>query len=142
MINIFLHNFLIFCYKFATIYMSKKDITTAEDIALWQLSFYKKLLANEITAPKFENLDLPAHMPRVNAFWEFVLLDKSGYTTNVFDKHIHLNLEKIHFEKWMQFFKETTNEMFEGANANIALERVKLIATTFYHKISGEYRSF
>jgi hemoglobin len=120
----------------------KKDITSVEDIHLWQHAFYDKLLNDAITSPKFTHLNIPEHMPKIVAFWSFVLLDVEGYKTNVFDQHIHLNLEKIHFDKWLNYFLETTDEMFEGPNAEIAKQRVKMIATTFLHKLTGEYHFF
>jgi hemoglobin len=119
-----------------------KDITSIEDITLWQNAFYQKLLTDEITAPKFAHLNLEEHMPKIVAFWAFVLLDVEGYKTNVFDQHIHLNLEKIHFEKWIHYFIQTTNDLFEGQNAEIAKQRVKMIATTFMHKLYGDYHVF
>jgi ferredoxin len=76
-----------------------KDIETENDIYQWQTAFYKHLLNDPITSPKFSHLNLEEHMPKIVAFWSFVLLEKEGYKTNVFEKHIHLNLEKIHFEK-------------------------------------------
>lgn len=118
------------------------DIKTEADITLWQTAFYQKLLANPITAPKFEHLNIPEHMPKIVEFWSFVLLEKDGYRTNVFEKHMHLNLEKIHFEIWLKYFLETTDEMFEGKNASIAKERVKLLASTFLHKLTGEFHMF
>jgi hemoglobin len=119
-----------------------KDIESEEDIALWQNAFYAKLIADPITAPKFKDLDLPAHMPNIVQFWAFVLLEKEGYKTNVFEKHMHLGLEKIHFEKWLHYFFETTDALFKGKNAETAKQRVLLLATTFMHKLSGEYHMF
>ncbi len=118
------------------------DILTEADIERWQFAFYEKLLNDPITAPKFAHIDLNAHMPHLVRFWAFVLLEKDGYKTNVFEKHIHLGLEKIHFETWLKHFFETTNAMFDGANADIAKQRVKLLASTFLHKLSGEYHLF
>lgn len=118
------------------------DIETEEDITRWMDAFYRKLLTDPVTAPKFEGLDLEAHMPKLTAFWAFVLLEKEGYRTNVFEKHAHLNLEKEHFETWLRHFFRTTDEMFNGPRANTAKERVKMLATTFLHKLSGEYHFF
>lgn len=118
------------------------DILSEADIDRWMRAFYSKLLKDPVTAPKFEHLDLEAHMPRLTAFWSFVLLEKDGYKTNVFEKHIHLNLEKPHFDTWLRYFFETTNELFEGPNAETAKKRVKLLATTFMHKLSGEFHLF
>jgi len=119
-----------------------RDILTENDIELWMRAFYSKLLADEITAIKFKDLDLENHFPHLVQFWAFVLLEKEGYKTNVFEKHAPLNLEKIHFETWLKYFIDTTNQMFEGVNAEIAKQRVKLLATTFYHKLKGEYLVF
>jgi hemoglobin len=119
-----------------------KDIETEEDISFWLHKFYEKLLADPVTAPKFEDLDLAAHMPKLVQFWAFVLLDKPGYTTNVFERHSHLNLEKEHFDVWLQHFRETTEQLFAGEKAEMAKQRVTLLATTFMHKISGEYHDF
>lgn len=119
-----------------------QDIKTEQDIALWQNAFYSKLLADPVTAPKFAHLDLPKHMPNIVAFWAFVLLEKEGYKTNVFEKHMFLGLEKIHFEKWLTYFFETTNKLYAGPIADTAKSRVKLLATTFLHKLSGEYHMF
>lgn len=120
----------------------KKDITTEADIALWMNTFYEKLLKDEVTAPVFAHLDLPAHMPKLVHFWAFVLLDKEGYKTNVFEKHIHLNLQKEHFDIWLKYFRATTDELFEGEKAEIAKQRVGMLATTFYHKLHGVYEHF
>lgn len=118
------------------------DILTEQDIEKWMRAFYNKLLADGITAPKFIDLNLEKHFPHLVNFWAFVLLEKEGYKTNVFEKHVHLNLEKIHFETWLKYFIATTDELFVGANAEIAKQRVKLLATTFYHKLKGEYIVF
>lgn len=120
----------------------KHDILNEDDISIWLNSFYGKLLGDPVTAPKFENLDLTEHMPKIINFWAFVLLEKEGYKTNVFEKHMHLNLEKVHFEKWISYFIETTDELFEGPNAETAKQRATLLATTFLHKISGDFHMF
>ena len=120
----------------------KTDIQTESDIALWQKAFYEALLNDPITVPKFAHLNLTEHMPKIEQFWAFILLDKAGYTTNVFQQHTHLQLEAIQFEHWLQHFIHTTNQMFEGPNANTAIERVKLLASTFMYKLHGEYKDF
>ena len=119
-----------------------KDIENEQDIDTWMRAFYGKLLKDPVTAPKFENLDLEEHFPKLVHFWSFVLLDKEGYKTNVFEKHIHLSLEKEHFEQWLKYFKATTDELFSGPKAETAKQRVLLLATTFMHKLSGEYHDF
>lgn len=120
----------------------KHDILNESDLDIWLNQFYSKLLADPVTAPKFEHINLQEHMPKIISFWAFVLLEKEGYRTNVFEKHMHMNLEKVHFERWLLHFTETTDALFEGPNADIAKQRARLLATTFLHKISGEYETF
>jgi hemoglobin len=120
----------------------KKDISSREDISLWMSGFYDRLLGDSITAGFFGNIDIVHHLPKIVDFWCFVLLDEEGYTTNVFQKHAHLNLEEIHFRTWIQHFTETTDSMFQGTKADLAKQRAKLLASTFYHKLSGVYLIF
>lgn len=119
-----------------------KDISNEQDIDKWMRTFYAKLLNDPVTAPKFDSLDLEEHFPKLVSFWSFVLLEQEGYRTNVFDRHIHLNLEKKHFEQWLKYFISTTDEMFSGERAETAKQRVLLLATTFMHKLTGEYHDF
>lgn len=119
-----------------------KDIETEEDIVAWIDAFYHKLTAHPDTMHFFQQLDLSHHLPKIVDFWCFVLLNKDGYTTNVFEKHIHLKLEETHFRVWLDLFKETTDGMFNGPKADLAKQRASLIASTFYHKMHGIYLVF
>lgn len=115
----------------------KHDITTPEDVALLVDEFYSTAFSDELLSPHFEGLDFPAHRPRMIAFWEFVLLDKAGYTTNVFDKHTHLHIGKAHFDRWVKIFHETVDRLFEGEKANDAKLRASTIGWTFGNKMEN-----
>lgn len=69
------------------------------------------------------------------SFWEFVLLDKEGYTTNVFDKHVNLPLKEEHFAIWLTTFEKTVYDLFEGKKAEMAIQRAQTIAYSFQHKM-------
>ncbi len=120
----------------------KSDIQNREDLELLIKIFYDKLLADKEVSSIFDNLDLIHHLPKIVDFWEFVLLEKSGYKTNVFDQHIHLNLSQNDFKVWLKHFRNTCIEHFEGEKTNMAMERATQLANTFYYKLSGEYYSF
>jgi len=89
----------------------------------------------EEVKPLFAYIDFEKHKPQMIAFWEFVLLDKEGYTTNVFDKHVHLPLTENHFTIWQQTFTDTINQLFEGEIAEKALLRAQTIGYSFQHKL-------
>ncbi len=111
------------------------DITNSLDVELLVKTFYSNLLLNEEVKPIFDHVDFEKHMPHMIAFWEFVLLDKEGYTTNVFDKHVNLPLKAEHFAIWLKTFENTVNYLFEGEKANMAIQRAQTIAYSFETKM-------
>jgi hemoglobin len=68
-------------------------------------------------------------------FWSFALLNEPGYTTNVVEKHLHMPLKEVHFERWLTLFNETIDEYFSGEIANQAKQRAQLIGWTIKSKI-------
>jgi hemoglobin len=113
----------------------KKDIQTEEDLVLLVDTFYNRAFEDGMLAPHFEGMDFDAHKPQMVHFWAFVLLNKAGYTTNVFDKHIHLKVGKAHFAQWLKIFNETVDDLFEGEKANDAKLRATTLAWTFGEKM-------
>lgn len=117
--------------------MGLKDIEKYEDIEILVSAFYDKLLEDPITKDKFQNLDIKAHLPKIVDFWAFILIDKPGYSGNVFDRHLHLNLEPGHFERWIEFWTTTVNELYKGPKAELAVQRALLLSYTFQSKLYG-----
>lgn len=115
------------------------DISTSEDIRQLVDTFYRRLVADPLIGRFFEGLDLDHHLPRISAFWEMVLLNKPGYTTNVTDVHLRLNqripMERAHFDRWLELFRETVDELFSGPNAEESKMRALSIATVMLVKI-------
>ena len=85
--------------------------------------------------PIFAHVDFEKHMPHMISFWEFVLLDKEGYTTNVFDKHVNLPLKEEHFTIWLDAFEKTVHHLFAGEKAEMAIQRAQTIAYSFQTKM-------
>lgn len=112
-----------------------RDIATTEDVSLLVNTFYRELLKAKEIRPVFAGIDLEAHMPRMIAFWEFVLLDKDGYNTNVFDKHVGLPLKDEYFDTWLRIFTGTVQALFAGDKADLAISRAQSIAFSFRHKL-------
>jgi hemoglobin len=113
----------------------KGDIKDKKDIELMIRTFYASLLTNESISPVFENTDFERDMPHMISFWSFILLDEAGYTTNVFDKHIHLAIKKEYFGIWLDHFERTINSLFKGEKADLAKQRAQTIAYTFEKKL-------
>jgi hemoglobin len=114
--------------------MIKKEINTHQDIVLLVDEFYASVLQDEILKPFFADLDFEHHKPGMIHFWSFVLLNEPGYTTNVFDKHVHMRLKDEHFDRWLSLFHQTVDRLFEGEKANDAKFRATTIGWTFKEK--------
>lgn len=112
-----------------------KDISSKEDISRFVNIFYGKVLKDDLLSSFFTNLNFEKHMPKMVHFWSFVLLDETGYTTNVTDKHLNMPLKKEHFDQWILLFNETINELFAGEKAELAKQRASLIGWTILSKI-------
>lgn len=121
------------------------DIRKREDIDRLMRNFYEKLLNDPDMAPIFEKVvakGLDHHFDVLVDFWDNILFFTGAYKNNAMVKHIELNewypLRKVHFEKWLSFFKSSVDQLFEGAKATLAKERADQIATLMEFKILGD----
>jgi hemoglobin len=114
------------------------DITTEHDIEVLVDQFYDAVVLDEILAPFFIRIDFTHHKPKMIDFWAFVLLDKPGYTTNIFDKHSAMNLTAQALTRWTDLFEQTVRRLFSGEKAESAILRAKTIAWTFKEKMHLE----
>ncbi len=112
-----------------------KPIENKQDVEFLVRDFYGKVLMDEQIKHHFAHIDFEAHMPRMVAFWSFILLDEDGYKGNVFDKHVPLNLNENDFLRWMLHFKETIKNNFVGEKADLALQRAEILSLTFQAKL-------
>jgi len=114
-----------------------KQLETPEDIHQLVAVFYSKVLQDEILSPFFARLNFESHLPKMEQFWRFALLSEPGYTTNVTEKHLHMPLQQVHFDRWTTLFKQTVDELFEGELAQQAKQRASVIGWTIHSKMSN-----
>jgi hemoglobin len=121
----------------------KPDITTSEDIKTLIDSFYEKVRADDVIGYIFNDIaqvDWPHHLPRMYAFWEFLLLSKDSYKGNPMEVHQKLHrqvrLTEEHFNRWLHLFHLTVDEHFEGLVAQDAKNRSNLIVLTWKPKFA------
>lgn len=113
-----------------------KQLETAEDIHQLVNTFYGKVLQDQLLAPFFTRLNFAEHLPKMEQFWRFALLSEPGYTTNVTEKHLHMPLEQVHFDRWTALFKQTVDELFEGDLAEQAKQRAAIIGLAINSKMN------
>jgi hemoglobin len=121
----------------------KPDIVSRKDIELFIVSFYEKVKADETIGFIFNEvmqMDWEHHVPVIVDFWETILLDNPVYKKNAMEVHYSLNkkvpLTKEHFEKWLQLFSISVDELYEGKIATLAKTRAKGIADVMFLKMN------
>lgn len=103
------------------------DIATREDILTLVQSFYTKAFADKTIGRIFTevaHMDLPRHMPIMADFWQTVLFKAGLYSRNAlkihFDIHSKEALTLEHFNRWLQLWTITVDELFAGEKAEMA----------------------
>lgn len=100
------------------------DIRDRGDIAALIEAFYGRAFADPVLGPIFidvARMDLPAHMPVMCDFWETVLFQAGLYRGNAFnvhlDLHIQVPLTAMHFQRWLDIWEATDDDLFAGPKA-------------------------
>ena len=117
---------------------SRHDLRDPQDIRILVDTFYKKVQADPLLAPIFNDvarIDWAHHLPVMNQFWEKLLFRTGGYAGSPFPKHVILPLQTAHFERWLALFRQTVDELFDGAKALDAKGWAESIAHTFQQRM-------
>ena len=123
--------------------MAKADIKSREDVFLLVSTFYKKVRADVVLGPFFNEVihDWDAHIERLTTFWESSLFLKTRYTGDPLKVHVRVDqdnnnsITELHFGIWLNLWFETINELFEGDYAENAKRRARKMGTFLYLKI-------
>jgi hemoglobin len=115
--------------------MEKQDILTRKDLTVLVDSFYKKVKSDSLLGPVFGYVNWTKHLPVMYNFWCSMLLDEGSYKGSPLQSHLHLPIEREHFDRWLKLFKETVDENFFGGKADETKMRAQAIAGVFQHKM-------
>ncbi len=122
----------------------RADIETRDDCERLVRAFYTRALADPIIGFIFvdvAHLDLEAHVPRITAFWETILLGAQSYAGGAFRPHAVLHtrvrLRRGHFERWLWLWSSTVDEQFTGERAELAKSHAIRVATAFHARLDG-----
>lgn len=111
----------------------KPDLDSPEHIAAFVELFYSYLLHDEQLAPIFTDIagiDIREHFPRIQAYWEKLLLGENNYHRHTMNIHRQLNNKQgligSDFDRWLAYFVKAANCDFSGPKT----EKAKRIAAT------------
>ena len=115
-----------------------KEIISLYDIKKMVDTFYGKVRKDKLIGPIFnERIQdrWPQHLEKMYTFWQTVLLGEHTYFGSPFPPHASLPISHDHFEKWMELFRQTLDELFKGAVAEDAKWRAGKMAELFEEKV-------
>lgn len=123
--------------------MNRKEIESRADVSLLVNTFYMKVRVHETLGPIFNGVinDWPEHLDKLTDFWETSLLFVKAYNGNPLKAHLGVDrqfnnsIEQAHFDSWLQLWFETLDELFTGANCDIAKTRAQVMAHTIFARI-------
>jgi hemoglobin len=120
----------------------KKDIENIEDIRILIDRFYQQVIRDPLIGHIFTTtikVNWEKHLPVMYSFWENTLFYTGTYTGNPMMIHQGINtiahLTNQHFDRWIELFTATVNDLFEGEKAELAKQRALSIATVMKIKI-------
>ena len=114
-----------------------RDIETIDDIKLLVDTFYGSVQDDDLIGPIFNEVvenRWPQHLEKMYRFWQSILLHEPTYSGRPFPPHLKLDINHLHFDRWISLFELTVNGLFQGSNATTALERAKLMGSLFQAK--------
>ena len=121
------------------------DIQSRKDIEMLINSFYNKVKGDDTIGFIFNDIarvNWEKHLPVMYNFWETMLLDAASYRNNAMEVHYSLNrkvpLNETHFQRWLELFSETVDELFSGKIAITAKTKAKSIASLMQYKMKQD----
>lgn len=120
------------------------EILTIEDIRLLVDTFYGRARQDALIGPIFNDTiqdRWPEHLGKLYRFWQTILLGQHTYYGSPFIPHSVLPLEKAHFDRWLQLFHTTLDDLFTGSKALEAKQRSVMMAQMFQFKLAEHARN-
>ena len=93
-------------------------------------AFYGRARLDPLIGPVFEGRvhDWEAHFARMCAFWSSVALMSGQYHGQPMKAHLPLPVDSPHFDRWLEIFAATANDVCPPAAAAHFLDRAHRIA--------------
>jgi hemoglobin len=124
--------------------MTTRDLQDREDVAVLVGEFYRRAFEDPLIGRIFTDvakMDLDRHLPIMCDFWETVLFNASVYRRNALRVHLALNarhpLLPEHFERWLELWVRTVDDLFRGEKAALAKLQAERIAGSISRRMQG-----
>lgn len=114
-------------------------------IGLLVRTFYGRARQDPLIGPIFAAAveDWDEHIEKITDFWSGVMLRTGRYNGRPMRPHLMLPLKGKHFDRWLELFEATANELYPDDVADAFIIRARRIADSFEMAIGtqrGEIR--
>lgn len=101
--------------------------------------FYARVRTDEMLAPIFDARirDWEPHLQQMCAFWSSVALMSGRYHGAPMPKHLPLPIDAAHFDRWLELFEATANDICPPEAAAHFIERARRIAASLELGVAG-----
>jgi hemoglobin len=119
------------------------DLCDRGDVEQLVRSFYRQVAMDDVLGPIFAaaRVDWSAHIPKLADFWAWQLLGLHGYDGNPLRAHepVHARIRFAdeHYERWLELFEATVDELFAGPAAELAKGRARRLARALRRLLDG-----
>jgi hemoglobin len=120
----------------------KQDIASRTDIEQVINSFYGKAKTDAGIGFFFTEVvpvNWSKHLPVMYDFWEHIVFNTGSYNGNPMPLHAALHkkhpMTTAHFNRWVELFTGTVDDLYQGPNATLMKQRATSIATIMQAKI-------
>jgi hemoglobin len=121
-----------------------EDIKDKEDLVLLVNTFYDRVKRDELIGPIFNTIigdDWSKHLPIMYSFWNTVLFGAADYKGQAIGQHIAIDkkmpLGQEHFERWIGYWRDTVDSLYEGPNAMLIKEKAYTMLQLIQFKVEA-----
>lgn len=121
-----------------------RDLRDRPDLERLVSALYTSAFRDPLIGPIFTDvahLDLAHHLPIMCDFWQTVLFQAGLYRRNALALHVALHakhpLDAPHFDRWLELWTATVDELFAGEKAELAKLQATRIAGSIGRRLAG-----
>ncbi|MCB0807825.1 MAG: group III truncated hemoglobin [Flavobacteriales bacterium] len=118
---------------------ARTDIQDREHIVLLVDSFYDKVRVDVVLGGVFNGVigdRWPEHLEKMYRFWATVLINEGSYSGAPVRPHLDMPIGGQHFQRWLELFHGTVDDLFQGPVADLAKRNADRMAEMFQERIN------
>lgn len=106
--------------------------------------FYNQIGNDPLLGPIFNKHinDWEPHLQKMFTFWSSVMLQSRKFKGSPMQKHVILPVDRVHFDRWLQIFKQTVEDICTPSDAALFMVKAKQIAQSLEMGIATKHNVF